>query len=77
MAATKFLGGSPVSDATNPYGKGAVLGAEDILPSLDIEGREREIIGDLDAYGSSPVTGDAAAQRPLAPDTIAGIDANE
>jgi hypothetical protein len=68
---TNFQGGSPVSDASNPYNDGASLAQDgrDILPSLDPEGREQSVMSDLDAYGSSPVTSDSAAERSLSPKT--------
>lgn len=69
--ASKFLGGSPVSDTSNPFnasGVGMQAGADaDVLASLDPEGHEASAMADLDAYGSSPVTDDGAAQRPLNP----------
>lgn len=77
---TQFMDGSPVSDASNPYNKQALSvtngGDNDILPSLDVEGVERMAMSNLDAYGSSPVTSDSAAGRPLNPPSIGGDDAN-
>lgn len=69
--ATRFDGGSPVSTPSNPFNRGAGLESADILPSLDPEGHERDVMGDLDAYGSNPSTSDALAQRPLNPPTSA------
>ena len=73
---TQFMDGSPVSDASNPYNKVAGVDGQDILPSLDVEGVERMAMSNLDAYGSSPVTSDSAAGRPLNPPSIGGDDAN-
>lgn len=74
--ATSFNGGSPVSSSSNPFSRGVgnQAGAgDDILPSLDVEGRERSVMMDLDDYGASaPVTSDAAAERPLNPPSIGG-----
>lgn len=65
---TTFNGGSPVSSASNPYNDAATIARQgDILPSLDVAGAERQAMTNLDAYGSSPVTEDSAAQRPMDP----------
>lgn len=70
---TQYMGGSPVSSSNNIFenaGVGAQAGADsDILPTLDVDGKISAAMSDLDAYGSSPVTSDAAAQRPLNPPT--------
>jgi len=73
---TQFNQGSPVSKPGNPFNAGAGQGPEDILPDIDIEGTERLAMSNLDAYGSTPVTDDAASGRPANPPTIAGDDAN-
>lgn len=63
-----FLGGSPVSSASNPFSDGEEFGN---MPSLqaDVDAAYASASGILDAYGSSPVVSDAAAQRPNAPST--------
>lgn len=68
----RFVGGSPVSATDNPFSKAAGIDAQDILPSLDVEGRERAVLDDLDAYGSDPVVSDAAAERPANPPSSDG-----
>lgn len=68
---TTFNGGSPVSSRDNPFNSGAGTSEVNVLPSLMPEERERSVMMDLDAYGSNPVTDDAAAQRPSDPPTNA------
>lgn len=76
MASSKFLGGSPVSDTSNPFandGVGRQAGADsDILGTLDIEGHQSVAMSDLDDYGSNPVTSDSAMERPANPPIASG-----
>jgi hypothetical protein len=71
-----FLDGSPVSSPANPFNDVAGIDPADILPSFDEKAVESMAMANLDAYGSSPVTSDAAAGRPLNPPTVGGDDAN-
>lgn len=74
MRQTEFLGGSPVTDPTNPLGGKAVGtqpdGDQDILGSLPVAECGANALNTLDGYGSAPVTSDQAAARPPKPPTI-------